>query len=95
MKTVNEDTYHFYEEGGWHFLTGGDDDSADESSTDGSVFEGESAGSEDEFSDSDESGSDFDEGGDSDSGSDASGDDESEGEDWDELERKAKRGTCS
>jgi nucleosome binding factor SPN SPT16 subunit len=24
MKTVNDDTYGFYEEGGWAFLTGGD-----------------------------------------------------------------------
>jgi nucleosome binding factor SPN SPT16 subunit len=25
MKTVNEDPFAFYEEGGWEFLTGGDD----------------------------------------------------------------------
>jgi nucleosome binding factor SPN SPT16 subunit len=24
MKTVNEDPYQFYEDGGWTFLTGGD-----------------------------------------------------------------------
>ena len=25
MKTVNDDPYGFYEEGGWEFLTGGDE----------------------------------------------------------------------
>lgn len=41
MKTVNDDTYGFYEEGGWHFLTGGGEASESESE-DGSEFEAES-----------------------------------------------------
>lgn len=87
MKTINDDPYQFYVDGGWEFLTGGGEDSEEESSTDGSVFEGESDIS-DESSDS-ESESDFGDGSD-DSGS---FDDESdEGEDWDELERKAEKG---
>lgn len=88
IKTINDDPYQFYLGGGWDFLTGGGDDSDEESSEEGSVFEEESDfGSE--SSESDESGSDFDDASD-DSGS---FDEESdEGEDWDELERKAERG---
>lgn len=41
MKTVNEDPYDFYKEGGWTFLTGGEDGSDSESS-EGSEF-GDSA----------------------------------------------------
>jgi nucleosome binding factor SPN SPT16 subunit len=92
MKTVNEDTYHFYEEGGWGFLYNDGDDSAEDESSEGSVFEEDSDALDDgSEGSSDSDGSDFDE---DDSGSDGSGsgDDESEGEDWDELERKAKRG---
>lgn len=37
MKTVNDDPYGFYEEGGWTFLTGGGEESESESS-EGSVF---------------------------------------------------------
>jgi nucleosome binding factor SPN SPT16 subunit len=37
MKTLNEDPYGFYDEGGWTFLTGGAEDSESESS-DGSEF---------------------------------------------------------
>jgi nucleosome binding factor SPN SPT16 subunit len=59
MKTVNDDTYAFYEEGGWEFLTGGDDvsvtycsnkaaltkqDSASSESSEGSVFGASSDG---------------------------------------------------
>ena len=89
MKTINDDPYEFYNGGGWDFLTGGGDDSDQESSEEGSVFEDETDFGSEESSESDESGSDFDEASD-DSGS--FGDESDEGEDWDELERKAERG---
>ena len=88
MKTINEDPYQFYLDGGWEFLTGGGEDSEEESSEDGSVFEAESDfGSE--SSESEDSESDFGDGSD-DSGS--FDEDSEEGEDWDELERKAEKG---
>jgi nucleosome binding factor SPN SPT16 subunit len=107
MKTVNEDTYGFYVEGGWTFLTGGGEDGSDSESSDGSEF-GDS-GADDSDGESSDSGSESDCKSthavmsalkltrivdDDDDGSDASGsfaEDES-GEDWDELERKAARG---
>ncbi|GFZ43528.1 FACT complex subunit SPT16 [Saitozyma sp. JCM 24511] len=87
MKTVNEDPYQFYEDGGWTFLTGGDE-SGESESEEGSEFEADSEVFE-ESSGSDESGSDFDEGDDSDES--GSFEDDESGEDWDELERKAKK----
>lgn len=89
MKTINDDPFGFYEGGGWDFLTGGGEDSDEDSSSEGSVFEADSDDGDDfsESEDSDES--------DYGDGSDDSGsfDDESdEGEDWDELERKAEKG---
>ncbi|KDN52765.1 putative SPT16-general chromatin factor [Tilletiaria anomala UBC 951] len=94
MKTVQEDPYAFFEEGGWGFLQahGDDSDSASESSQ-GSDFADVMDDVSEVDSESDSDGSDFgaseeDDG--SGSGSAASFD-ESEGEDWDELERKAAK----
>lgn len=88
MKTINEDPYAFYKEGGWEFLTGdGNSDSEDESS-EGSVFQDDESAFDESSSDSDSDGySDEDS---DDSGSEAGFSDES-GESWDALERKAKR----
>ena len=56
MKTINDDPYEFFANGGWDFLTGAGDDSDDQSSSEGSVFEGESDfGSESSGSDDDSS----------------------------------------
>lgn len=89
MKTINEDPYAFYQEGGWEFLTGdGNSDSEDESS-EGSVFEDD----ESTFDEDDDSDSDDYSGEDSDDDSDGSGGDFSDesGESWDALERKARK----
>lgn len=86
MKTINDDPYEFYKEGGWEFLTGNGESDDEDESTEGSVFEDESDDfdeDDDEDSESDFSAEDSD-----DSGGDFS--DES-GESWDALERKAKR----
>ncbi|OMJ20537.1 FACT complex subunit spt16 [Smittium culicis] len=85
MKTVNDDPYGFFEDGGWSFLQESTD-AEEESENEESDFQI----SEDELeieSSSDESDeSEFDS--ESDSGSAESF---SEGEDWDELEKKAKQ----
>lgn len=86
LKTINDDPYEFYKEGGFDFLTGADSDSEDESS-EGSVFE-DDEDSDDFQDDSSESGSEGyseSDGGSEDDFSDASG------ESWDALERKAER----
>ncbi|ORY88571.1 global transcriptional regulator, cell division control protein [Leucosporidium creatinivorum] len=94
MKTVNDDPYDFFKEGGWSFLAEKEDEanSSDESS-EGSEFNASS----DEAADS-ESGSDFDDDASDDEGSEASFDDDS-GADWDEqeeaLERKEKEGKAA
>ncbi|KAM0787049.1 hypothetical protein ACM66B_006314 [Microbotryomycetes sp. NB124-2] len=87
MKTVNEDPYEFFKEGGWGFLqeqeaeSGSDDDSDDESE-----FNASDAESED---DDEDSGSDFDDDAsddDDDDGSDA--EDDVSADDWSEAEDK-------
>ncbi|GAA5943636.1 hypothetical protein JCM10213_008931 [Rhodosporidiobolus nylandii] len=89
MKTVNDDPYDFFKEGGWSFLQGNEDEpgSSDESE-EGSEFEAASS----DFHDSDEGsgGSDFSDASEDDSGS---GEDFSDsGEDWsDAEERLAKK----
>lgn len=86
MKTVQEDPYAFYVEGGWNFLNteGGDDDSDDEESQESAFDPGsdmyESSESESDFSEADESDSESDEDDLSDSG-----------EDWDAAEEKAAK----
>lgn len=98
LRTIQDDPYDFFVNGGWSFLRSSDEDggSSDEESEEGSAYE-ESDAFEAESSESDDdadSGSDFDE---DESGSDASGSDagvdsdESEGMDWDEMEKKAAR----
>lgn len=88
MKTINDDPYEFYKEGGWEFLTGNGESDDEDESTEGSVFEGESEDF-DESDDDADSESDF-SADESDDGSEAGFSDES-GESWDALERKAKR----
>ncbi|KAH9854064.1 FACT complex subunit SPT16 [Lenzites betulinus] len=95
MKTINEDPYEFFQQGGWSFLGGaaaGEESEADDESDTESEFEAESAEMESSESSQDES--DYDDGSDASddegSGSDF-GSDESEGDDWDELERKAAK----
>ncbi|CDO70740.1 hypothetical protein BN946_scf184798.g55, partial [Trametes cinnabarina] len=92
MKTINEDPYEFFQQGGWSFLGGaggGEESEASDASDTESEFEieedasesSESSEEESEYSDASDdegSGSDF-------------GSDMSEGEDWDELERKAAK----
>ncbi|TFK55027.1 FACT complex subunit SPT16 [Heliocybe sulcata] len=93
MKTINEDPYDFFQQGGWTFLggaTGGAESDQEESSEEESVYEEEPE--ESDFSESEDDESDFNE----DSGGSASGsasdfDDDSDGDDWDELERKAAK----
>lgn len=97
LNTIREDTYGFFEDGGWAFLStdtdsednGGSDDDREAS---GSDF-GNEVDEEDVFDDEstdDEDGSEFGSEEDDESGSDFD-EDEDSGEDWDELERKAKR----
>ncbi|PWN53991.1 putative SPT16-general chromatin factor [Violaceomyces palustris] len=90
MKTVNEDPYDFFQEGGWGFLQAGSDDSGSSESESGSEFGSEMDDGESETDDGSDSGSDFGDSDDSGSGS-FDEDEESEGEDWDELERKAAK----
>ncbi|TBU47950.1 FACT complex subunit SPT16, partial [Dichomitus squalens] len=95
MKTINEDPYEFFQQGGWSFLggsAGGEESEPDDESETESEFEAESDVSE--SSPSSVEGSDYFDGSDASedegSGSDF-GSDESEGDDWDELERKAAK----
>ncbi|KAJ3056391.1 FACT complex subunit spt16 [Rhizophlyctis rosea] len=89
MKTVNDDTAMFFDDGGWSFLNAHDENEED-SEEEVSEYEEESG------SDFGGSESDTDEAYESDdasaSGSGFSGsDDDSDGEDWDEMERKAAK----
>ncbi|KAK7693287.1 hypothetical protein QCA50_002854 [Cerrena zonata] len=91
MKTINEDPYDFFQNGGWTFLGGapGDDSDVEDDSESESEFEAEPEDFESEESSVAES--DY-----ADSASDASVsesdfEDDSEGDDWDELERKAAK----
>ncbi|SCZ96389.1 BZ3500_MvSof-1268-A1-R1_Chr8-2g10162 [Microbotryum saponariae] len=87
MKTVNEDPYEFFKEGGWGFLSAkGDDEEDSDESEEESEF---SAGSDAFESESSESGSDFDD-------DDASDDDDESAEDvsaddWSDAEEKLER----
>lgn len=58
MKTVNDDPYGFYEEGGWTFLTGGGEDGSDSESEEGSEFEDSDDGDDDASSSDSDSESD-------------------------------------
>ncbi|KAK9681324.1 FACT complex subunit spt16 [Basidiobolus ranarum] len=88
MKTINEDTAAFFQDGGWSFLRNDSDAEHSDASEDlESEFEMES----DDFaeSSSDQSSIDSDKYSESDSGS--GSDVEESGEDWDELEEKARK----
>ncbi|TCD65412.1 FACT complex subunit spt16 [Steccherinum ochraceum] len=93
MKTINEDPYDFFKQGGWTFLGGsaGGEESDQESESDSeSEFEVESAaeyssassGAESDYADSNAS---------EDEGSGSDFDDDESSADWDELERKAAK----
>ncbi|KAM5539042.1 hypothetical protein V8D89_007265 [Ganoderma adspersum] len=95
MKTINDDHYAFFQQGGWSFLGGpggGEESESEQESESESEFE---AGSDAmESSASSEAGSDYFDGSDASddegSGSDF-GSEDSEADDWDELERKAAK----
>ncbi|WFD42788.1 Xaa-Pro aminopeptidase [Malassezia psittaci] len=92
MKTITEDPYAFFQEGGWEFLqadgSGSEGDSESEAE---SEFDSDLAEDQQESTDYSESGSDFGASDDaSEGGSEEYGESE-EGEDWDELEAKAAR----
>lgn len=89
MKTVQQDPYQFFVDGGWSFLTGAGDSDLEDEEEEESDFEvsdddpsDEEVESEVESEDAYSSDA---------SGSEGSFDEESEGEDWDEMERKAAR----
>ncbi|KAH9951270.1 FACT complex subunit SPT16 [Amylocystis lapponica] len=95
MKTINDDPYEFFQQGGWTFLggsAGGEDSAGDDDSDTESEFEVEN--DEAESSESSVDVSDYNDGSDASedegSGSDFSSG-ESEGADWDELEKKAAK----
>ena len=93
MKSLQDDPYQFFLDGGWNFLaTGSDDEASDESEEEVSEYEA----SEDDVSDEsafseDEEGSEVDDDISGDESEDYTGDESEEGEDWDELEKKAAR----
>ncbi|KAH9946256.1 FACT complex subunit SPT16 [Epithele typhae] len=92
MKTINEDPYDFFQNGGWSFLGGGggDESDADGASDTESEFTAESNASE--SSQSSEDGSDYFEDASDDEGSASDfGSEGSEGQDWDELEKRAAK----
>jgi nucleosome binding factor SPN SPT16 subunit len=90
MKTVQEDPYTFFKDGGWSFLANDseDEDGEDESSEE-SAFEMDESDFGSEASSEDES--DFDDNASQEAEDDGPLSDEDEGEDWDELEAKAAR----
>ena len=91
MKTINDDPYGFFEEGGWSFLQAEDSDEEGSQSESGSEFGSEMDDGDQESTEYSESGSDFGESEEeSEEGSEEFDDDE-EGEDWDVLEEKAAR----
>ncbi|ODV78217.1 FACT complex subunit SPT16 [Suhomyces tanzawaensis NRRL Y-17324] len=92
IKTVLQDPYQFFADGGWKILTGEGDSDDEEEESEESEFEVTDDDPSDEDVDSAGSEDDYSLGGGSDSGS-GSGSDESEeeGEDWDEMEKKAAR----
>lgn len=91
MKTVNEDPYDFFAEGGWGFLQSGSDDGGSSESESGSEFGSEMDDGQEETDEDSDSGSDFGDSAEDESGSEGFEDESEEGEDWDELERKAAR----
>lgn len=91
MKTVNEDPYDFFVEGGWGFLQSGSDDEGSDESESGSEFGSDMDDGQEETDEESDSGSDFGDSAEDESGSEGFEDESEEGEDWDELERKAAR----
>ncbi len=91
MKTVNEDPYDFFVEGGWGFLQADSDDEGSDASESGSEFGSDMDDGQEETDVESDSGSDFGDSAEDESGSEGFEDESDEGEDWDELERKAAR----
>lgn len=90
MKTINEDPYAFFQEGGWGFLQADASDASDLSDSESeSEFDSDLDDGDQESTEYSDSGSDFGES--EDSGSEPNEDSEDEGEDWDDLEAKAAR----
>ncbi|EJT98503.1 SPT16-domain-containing protein [Dacryopinax primogenitus] len=88
MKHINEDPYEFFNEGGWAFLRGDEEDEDSEEPDSASEFQMSSdAYHESPSSDDDES--EYDENASADEGSEVS--DASTGDDWDEMEKKAEK----
>lgn len=88
MKTVQQDPYQFFVDGGWSVLAGGSDEEGSEEESEESEFEvSDEDPSDEEVASEEDSGSGTEYSG---SGSD-SGEEEESGEDWDELDRKAAR----
>lgn len=93
MKTISNDPYGFFEDGGWQFLTGEGSDDEEEEEEEESAFEMSSdADDDDDDDDEDDYSSEGNsEEEDDESASEASASESDEGEDWDEMERKAAR----
>jgi len=87
MKTVIADPKHFFEDGGWTFLSTESDADDDDEEEEESEFEASDFGDESDGSDSEES--DFSADASADEGSEAS--DIDSGEDWDEMEEETKK----
>lgn len=88
MKTVVQDPYEFFKEGGWSFLSTESDDEDEEEESEESAFE---VSEEDLASDeSSEDDSEFDDDASAEASDEEVSDDE-EGEDWDEMEEKARK----
>jgi len=88
MKHINEDPLEFFNEGGWTFLRGDEEEEESDDSDEASEFQM----SEEAYksnSSSEEDASEFDDNASADEGSEDS--DVDSGEDWDELEKKAEK----
>ncbi|KZO99500.1 FACT complex subunit SPT16 [Calocera viscosa TUFC12733] len=88
MKHINEDPYEFFNEGGWTFLRGEEEEEESDESDSASEFQMSSDAFQ-EDSPSEEEESEYDNNASADEGSDVS--EVSEGDDWDELEMKAEK----
>ncbi|KAG8932667.1 FACT complex subunit spt16 [Tulasnella sp. 418] len=96
MKTINENPYEFFKEGGWAFLSGtgvagAEGENSEEEDESESDFEADSEEVVSSSSDSDESSFSGDSEASDESGSADSAVDDDSGDDWDELERKAAK----
>lgn len=93
LRTIQDDPYEFFVNGGWSFLQSSDGDSDSDESESGSEYEESDAFEEvsSESDDDDDSDFDDDEDASDDEGSGDDDDSEEEGMDWDEMEKKAAK----